>query len=336
MSFSGKKLLISLKLLLQVLVCSFFISLLFALIHVVLTINITNAIFGLTLLISSIIAYFWNQNIAKNKYRLEPNKQLEVIANNQKVVEKTVETTVNTTVHRTVNTNASSNIDTGGGNYNKEIRGNYIQRDSIGRDSVTKNIKNITVGNREVEINPNYIVDTFDEFRDILTQSITQSSNALEAISEFAKELTEELRKHPEVKVCFGVDENISVEELLNKIFIDLVNKNYEQSNESYPITRITYDQIKKINNFSNLAYIEQFESNGNGEYDLLYRGYTVHLFLEQSKWWLYRIRRSNSSIFEHSNTRRSRNIYFAIGRAIDQIEKEIEINWKNSMSNPE
>ncbi len=28
--------------------------------------------------------------------------------------------------------------------------------------------------------------------------------------SEFAKELTEELRNRPEVKVCFGVDENIS------------------------------------------------------------------------------------------------------------------------------
>lgn len=285
--------------------CSFCISLILALIHTVFTINIIFSIFGLTLFLSGIFLELRNKIIEKTQFRLVPTKQII------------------STEKRT--------IDTNGGNYNETIG-----RDYVDDDSVTNNIKNITIGNREVEINPNYIVDTFDEFRDILTQSITQSSNALEAISEFAKELTEELRKHPEVKVCFGVDENISVEELLNKIFIDLLNKNYEQSNESYPITRITYDQIKKINNFSNLAYIEQFESNGNGEYDLLYRGYTVHLFLDQSKWWLYRIRRSNSSIFEHSNTRRSRNIYFAIGRAIDQIEKEIEINWKNSMSNPE
>jgi hypothetical protein len=284
--------------------CSFCISLILALIYTVFTINIVYSIFGLTLFLSGIFLELRNQIIERTQFRLEATKQIIL------------------TDKRT--------IDTSSGNYNENIG-----RDYIDDDSVTNNIKNITIGNREVEINPNYLVETFDEFRDILTQSITQSSNALEAISEFAKQLTEQLRNRPEVKVCFGVDENISVEELLNKIFIDLLNKNYEQINEYYPITRITSDQIQKINNFSNLAYIEQFESNGNGEYDLLYRGYTVHLFLDQSKWWLYRIRRSNSSIFEHSNTRRSRNIYFAIGRAIDQIEKEIEINWKNSMSNP-
>ncbi|MEH2394376.1 MAG: hypothetical protein V7K21_22865 [Nostoc sp.] len=54
----------------------------------------------------------------------------------------------------------------------------------------------------------------------------TQSSNALESISEFAKELAEELRNRPEVKVCFGVNENISAHELVNEIFLDLLTNN--------------------------------------------------------------------------------------------------------------
>lgn len=336
MSFSGKKLLKSLKLLLLILGCSFFISLLLALIHIILTINITSAILGLTLLISSVITYFWNQNIEKNKYRLKPTKQVEIIANNQRIVEDTTETTVSTTVHKTVNTNSSSYIDTEGGNYNQEIGRDYIQGDYIGRDSVNKNIKNITIGKREVEINPNDIVETFDKLRDILTQSITQSSNALEAISEFAKELTEELRNHPEVKVCFGVNENISIQELVNQIFIDLLTKSYDPINESNQISRIDKpDQIQKINIAKGSEFIEHFESRGNNEYDILYKEYTIHLFQEKLKRWLYRIKRSDSSIFvEHS--KHSRNIYFAIGRAIDQIDNEIDMNWKNNINNLE
>jgi hypothetical protein len=286
---------------------SFCISLLLALIHAAFTINIFFTIGGLTLFLSGAFLSLRNKNLIKTQPRLVEINQVEVIPNNER------------------------NISTNSGHYNE-----IIGRDFIGRDSVTKNVKNITIGNREVEINPNDIAETFYEFRDILTQSITQSSNASEAISEFAKELTEELRKQPELKFCFDIDKNIGEQELVNKIFVDLLNKSYEQINEIHPITRITSDQIKKINNSSDSAYIEHFEYNGNGEYDILYRGYTVHLFQDQSKWWHSRIRRSNLSLFEDSNTKRSRNIYFAIGRAIDQIEKEIERNWKNSMTNPE
>ena len=62
----------------------------------------------------------------------------------------------------------------------------------------------------------------------------TQSSNALELISEFAKESTEELRNRPEVKVCFGVDENISAHESVNKIFLNLLTKTYNQIIKKY------------------------------------------------------------------------------------------------------
>ncbi|MEH2275299.1 MAG: hypothetical protein V7K40_11045 [Nostoc sp.] len=62
----------------------------------------------------------------------------------------------------------------------------------------------------------------------------TQSSNALESISEFAKELTEELRNRPEVKVCFCVGENISAHELVKEIFINLLTKNYNKISKKY------------------------------------------------------------------------------------------------------
>lgn len=306
---------ISINSLLLIVICSFCISLLFALIHATFTINTVKSIVGFTLFLSGIFLHFKNKNAVKIYPKLAPSKQIESTVNEQ------------------------ITVITDGGNYNEKIERDYIGRDYIGRDSVNKNIKNITVGDREVKINPNDIVETFDELRDILTQSIIQSSNALEAISEFAKELTEELRNHPEVKVCFGVDENISIQELVNKIFIDLLTKTYDQINEinqSHQLTRITQpDQIQKINIAKGSEFIEHFEYHGNNEYDILYKEYTIYLFQEKLKRWLYRIKRSDSSIFvEHS--KHSRNIYFAIGRAIDQIDHEIDFKWKNSINNPE
>ena len=339
MFFSRKKLLISVV----ILICSFFISLLLVLVHIILTVNITSAIFGLTLLTSSIITYFYNQNIAKNKSKLTLINRVQVIPSN----ERTVETTVETRVHRTVNTNGSP--------YNENIEGDFIGRDSIettirrkvdigsgiynesiagdliGRDSVTKNIKNITVGNREVEINPNDIFETFDEFRDILAQSIAQSSNALEAISEFVKELTEQLCNHPEVKVCFGVDENISVQELVNKIFVDLLTQTSNQINEINQSNSIIQpDLIQKINISRSSVFIEHFEAGENNQHNFVYKGYTVNLSYKSSKGWRYKIKRSDSSI-NPSKTKYSRNVYFAIGRAVDQIDDEIDTSLQNS-----
>jgi hypothetical protein len=180
----------------------FCISLLLALIHSTLNMNIVSTILGLTLLFSGLLLdiflYLKSHNKIKRQLKLVSIKQIVPSSDHQ------------------------ITIDTKGGSFEQNIA-----RDFIARDAVTKNTKNITVGNKEVEINPNNIIKTFDEFRGILVQSITQSSNALASISEFAKELTEQLRNRPEVKVCFGLDENISAQELVNKIFIDLLAKNY-------------------------------------------------------------------------------------------------------------
>ncbi|WP_339377661.1 hypothetical protein [Calothrix sp. NIES-2100] len=138
---------------------SFCISLLVALIHAAFTINVFFAIGGLTLFSSGVLLHFRSKDIIKAQQALlvETN-QIEVIPNNQR------------------------DISTNGGNYIEKTGRDYIEGDSIGRDSVTKNIKNITLGDKKVKIDPNYIVETFDDFREILTQSITQSSNALQAI----------------------------------------------------------------------------------------------------------------------------------------------------------
>ena len=67
--------------------------------------------------------------------------------------------------------------------------------------------------------------------------------------SEFAKELTEESRNRPEVKVCFGVDENISAHELVNEIFLDLLTKIYNQISEKHQSNLIIQpNKIEEIN----------------------------------------------------------------------------------------
>ncbi|RCJ27284.1 hypothetical protein A6S26_12660 [Nostoc sp. ATCC 43529] len=332
MSFSGKKFLKSLKLLLLILVCSFLISLLFALIHIILTINITSAVLALTLLISSIITYFWNQNIEKNKYRLEAIKQVEVIANNQRVPETSAETKVNTTVPRTVNTNASTYIDTGSGNYNKEIRGNYIQGDSIEGDVVTKNI---TIEGQRVEISSDYS-QTLGDLKDILNEMMLKSSNAVEAISRFAEELIEELRKQPEVKVNLNEKETSNEQEVVNKIIIDLLTKSYEQISQINQITKITRtNQIQNLSNSRDLEYVEYYIENESDRDTREYNGYIIHLAKDHDNMWNFRIHKEDLSFLDLSSQRRTRSKDNAIGKAKSIIDRDRMSDWK-SINAPE
>ncbi len=314
---SRRKLIKFIKILLFTVICSFFLSLLIALIHTILIVNINAAIFGLTLLISSIIAYFYNEKLKRDKYKIEPIKHIELIES-----------------HRTSVQGDNNRAVQGDNNQAVQGDGNQIVTTTIGRDhNENKNTKNITVGNRKLEINPNDIIKTFDELRDILAQSIAQSSNALEAISEFINELTEEFRNRPEVKVCFSVDGNINEEELVKKIFKYLLNQGYDQISKINQSNLIVRPELQKKNISNSSEFIEHFEYCGNDEYDVVYKKYTIHLFQEQSKGWLYKIRRSNSPILERGKITHSCNIYFAIGRAVKQIDKELKNNWFN---NPE
>jgi hypothetical protein len=286
-----------------VLLNCFCVSLLIALIHASFSINVFLAILGLTLLLSGGFLEVINKDMFKLQSRLLEINKIEEIGINS----------------RNINTK---------GNYNENIG-----RDYIGGDSINKNIKNVTVGGREVTVNPNYILDTFEDFKDILTESINQTSNALDAISEFANQLTEEIRKQPEVKCCFNMDKNVSAEELTKKIFLFLLNGDYDDSNESYPVININSNEIEKFNNANKSVYIESFQNNWNGKYIFSYKNYVVELFQEQNKMWHHKIIRSDKSLLKYSD-RRSSNIYFAIGRAIDTIEKEIVLKWKNNLNN--
>ncbi|MEH1869937.1 hypothetical protein [Nostoc sp.] len=279
------------------------ISLLLALIHSRFNINIVKTIVGLTLFLSGflldIFSYLNNQKKLKRQVKLVPLRQ-----------------TIPASKHQIV-------FDTKGGDLEQNIRGNFIGRDAI------NNTKNITIRDRKVEVNPNNIINTFDEFRDILVQSINQSSDASVAISEFAKELTDQLRNQPEVKSCFGVDENISLQELIKEIFIDLLTKSYNQIGKEYSSNLIVKpDTIEPINISNTSQFIEYFRDCGNNEYDVIYQSYTIHLFQDELKWWRYKIKRSDSSFIEKTNRTRTRNIYLAIGKAIIEIEREITKNW--------
>ncbi|MBW4426964.1 MAG: hypothetical protein KME50_21590 [Nostoc desertorum CM1-VF14] len=280
------------------------ISLLLALIYRTFNINIIQTIGGLTSLFSGLlldlILYLNNQKKLKRQAKIIPIQQR-----------------IFTSKHQII-------IDTGGGDLEQKIA-----RDFIGGNATINNTKNITVKDRKVEINPNNITNTFDDFRDILVQSINQSSDALEAISEFAKELTEQLRNQPELKSSFGVDDNISIQKLVKEIFIDLLTNNYNQIGKEYPSNLIVKPAaIEPISISSSSQFIEYFSDCGNNEYDVIYKNYTIHLFQDELKWWRYKIKRSDTSFIERTNRKRSRNIYLGIGKAIIEIEKELTNNW--------
>jgi len=331
MFFSSKFLLLLLKLLL-IFLCSFFISLLFALIHIVLTINIISAIFGISLLISSIIVFLWNKNIASNKYRLEPIKQVEAILNNRSIVKKTAETTVKTTVHRTVNTDGSSYVDTGGGNYNKEVRGDYVQGHSIGGDLVTKNI---TIGGQEVEISSDYS-ETLGDLKEILNEMIVQSSNVVEAISHFAEELIEELRKQPEIKVSLNAKRDSGEQELVNKIIIDLLTKSYDDISQINQIIQthqiIRTNQNHNLSNSRNLEYVDvEYYIHNQSDRDIKeYNGYKIHLAKDHDNMWSFKIEREGSNFLDLGKQNRTKSKDHAIGKAKKIIDQDRIQHWKS------
>ncbi len=253
---SRRKLIKFIKLFFATLICSFLLSSLFALIHITLTVNINAAVLGLTLLISSIITYFYNEKLKRDKYKLESIERVE-LTENQITVETTVSQEVNTnginlenfrtdyiirdSIETTVETINNRTVDTGGGTYNEGIG-----RDAIGRDLVNRNIKNITIGKRDVEINPNDIVEILGELKDILTTSIAQSSNLLQAISTFTEELVEAFRKTPELKAHFNGDDDTSEDELVNSIMKLLLTNNSQI--EGIPSLRqgMPYEQARQ------------------------------------------------------------------------------------------
>ncbi|BAZ71210.1 hypothetical protein NIES4106_60070 (plasmid) [Fischerella sp. NIES-4106] len=265
-----------------IVVCSFGISLIIALIHTVFTINIIVSIFGLTLFFSGLFLTLINNNIVNIKPILALIKRIVSTTNNQRI------------------------ITTNGGNYNENIG-----RDSIGRDYINQYI---TIGERQVEVSPDDIVQTCDDLKDILTEMIAQSSKPVEAISEFAKELAEQLREHPEVKMRFNVEEDSSEKELVDGIIKVLLTQEYYQ--------------IENINTSGELGNIKYLENDKNSEEQykksISYKGYTIGLLKGRNNKWIYRIQRNDSSFLKNPNRGGSYVEDYAIKKAKAEIDKEI------------
>ena len=297
--------------LLFIVVGSFCISLLLALIHTAFIISIFTTILGLTLFLSGMFLHLRNQSIVKTQPRLAPIKQIIPTRNKQ----------------RTVNTN--------GGAYNEKIK-----RDYIGRD-LNKYIK---IKNQEVKISAD-ISETLGDFKDILNEMIVKSSEPGEVISQFAKELAEELRKQPDVKASFDEKEDSSEQELANKIIIDLLTKSYDQLSQINQITQITRpdkinqsSQIQKLNNSNALEYTYYIPNNDNdNDRDVIpYNGYTIYLAKDHENMWNLEIQREDSSPLNLSKQRRLSSKDNAIGTAKKKIDNDRIANWKSNINNLE
>ncbi|MEG3861247.1 hypothetical protein [Microcoleus sp. herbarium12] len=102
------------------------------------------------------------------------------------------------------NSTINYDINTGGGNYNRVIKGNYVQGDYI------------NIQDKRVDMSKD-ISSILDDFRVILTKMQSQGLSIEQAVTQMAKELAEESRKKPYVKGKFHIDENAGDSEVFQE-----------------------------------------------------------------------------------------------------------------------
>jgi hypothetical protein len=142
-------------------------------------------------------------------------------------------------------------INTDGGNYNRVIKGNYVQGDYI------------NIQNNRVDMSKD-ITSILNEFRVILTQMQSQGYSTEQAVTQMAEELAKETRKKPQVKGKFHIDENADDNEVFEK-FVKLLR--LPPSNQT-----IGYEAIEDY-----------------GE-EVYYKGHTIYLESDKDDWWHYKI----------------------------------------------
>lgn len=316
---SRRKLIKFIKILLFTVICSFFLSLLIALIHTTLTVNINVAVLGLTLLISSIITFFYNEKLKRDKDKIEPIKHIELIESHRKSVQGDNNRAVQ-------------------GENNRAVQGDGNQ--VVGRD-YSEN-KNITINNKQVEISSD-ISQTLGDFKDIINEMMDKNPNPVDVISQFAKELTEELCKQPELKISFNAEEYSSEKELANKIIIDLLTKSYDEISQINQVIQTSLtrtdqaSQIQKVNNSNVLEYtyyIPNENEYNNDRDNILYKEYTIYLAKDHENMWHLDIKRENDSPLDLSKQRRFSSKDNAIGTAKKKIDKDRMAIWKISNIN--
>lgn len=151
------------------------------------------------------------------------------------------------------NSTINYDINTGGGNFNRVVEGNYIQGDYI------------NVQDNRVDMSKD-ITSILNDFRVILTQMQSQGYSIEQAVTQMAKELAEETRKKPYVKGKFHIDENADDSEVFQE-FVRLL--------------------IQHKHLFSQTTGYEEEENYGE---EINYKGHTIYLESDKDDHWYYKI----------------------------------------------
>ncbi|MEG4495121.1 hypothetical protein [Microcoleus sp. D3_18_C4] len=151
------------------------------------------------------------------------------------------------------NSPINHDINTGGGNYNRVIKGNYIQGDYI------------KIQDKRVDMNKD-ITSILDDFRAILNEMKSQGYSTEQAVTQMAEELAKESRNKPYVKGKFHIDENAADSEVY-ETFVRLLIKNH------------SFNQTTG------------YEGEENHRKNINYEGHTIYLESDKDDfWWYYKI----------------------------------------------
>lgn len=150
------------------------------------------------------------------------------------------------------NSTINHDINTGGGNYNRVVKGNYIQGDYINiQDNSVDMSKDIT--------------SILDDFLAILTEMKSQGYSTEQAVNQMAKELAKEARNKPYVKGKFHIDENADDSEVY-KTFVRLLIRN---------------------DSFNQTTGYEGLEDDGE---EINYKKHIIYLESDKDDRWYYKI----------------------------------------------
>ena len=150
------------------------------------------------------------------------------------------------------NSTINHDINTGGGNYNRVVEGNYIQGDYI------------NIQDNRVDMSKD-ITSILDDFRAILNEMKSQGYSTEQAVTQMAEELAKETRKKPYVKGKFHIDENAADSEVY-ETFVSLIrNHSFNQTTG--------------------------YEGEENHRKNINYEGHTIYLESDKDdRWWHYKI----------------------------------------------
>ena len=154
------------------------------------------------------------------------------------------------------NSTTNHDINTGSGNYNRVVEGNYIQGDYI------------NIQDNRVDMSKD-ITSILDDFRSILNEMKSQGYSTEQAVTQMAEELAKETRKKPYVKGKFHIDENAGDSEVY-ETFVRLLIRNHS---------------------FNQTTGYEGLEDDGE---EINYKKHTIYLESDKDGfWWHYKIKGS-------------------------------------------